>query len=480
MKAPKSVLLYSASVMSGPQIAAFAKYDMVILAGDSQFATRAAAIRAINPACKIMLYLNWSDVGGNQGSSPPAALQQVSKEGWMLKQSPASSPSAPLYATYMPYPLARFFSPNTVKVGSLSGMKYGAWYVANIVPILQGIGYQDGFFLDVASLGPTVTHLSAVDATASGSITSVVDASTISDSTKSWGATGNAQAHRMVRMTSGACAGQVNWVSSNVDKAMTLYFPFTAVPQIGDTYEAYTYNPTPLAASSNVNADYKEDGGSYNRDSNVWAADISAAYVETVQALLDAYPGSTVIANGAQGYDTATLRTLPRDRMGVYYEGSIGNSGYEAGFVSAMTQMRQDTRRMTSFSTLSTFCDNITDYTHARYGLVAALMSDSAVNLKVGASGYQSLDVLYLDEFDVDLGEPASDTTRNADGTWSREYTQAYIVANPTAGSIVVNVPTGFRRILASDYTNQDATLNDGSTNAVSLLTKTAVMFVRA
>lgn len=85
-----------------------------------------------------------------------------------------------------------------------------------------------------------------------------------------------------------------------------------------------------------------------------------------------------------------------------------------------------------------------------------------------------------LDEYNIDLGEPASDTTRNADGTYFREYTQAYVVANPTAGTIAVTVPAGCRRIRASDYANQDPTLNDGLATPMNLAASSAVMFVRA
>lgn len=477
MKTKTFFIYYGQALLSAPEVAAFAKHDMLAMSGSSNFITNANAIRAINPNTKCMLYVNWADLAGNHTASPAAALQQASREGWVLVQSPASSPTAPMLLTYIPDPLiCKSIQPNTTKVGLLSGKRYGPWYVENVIPTLPGIGGQDGFFVDVAALGPNATNATTVDAAASGTVTAAAGASTITDSGKAWAV--NVNAHRVIRMTSGANAGKVNYVLSNTATALTLYFPFANAPQIGDTYEGYGAPTSTLGAISGVNADYKENAASYNLDSIEWSLDIASAYRETMDSLLAAYPTALVIANGAAGFDGPSIRGLPRDRVACYYEGAIHES-YGQRWVASVTQTMCNIRRLASFSTQAAKASNSTDYIAARYGMSAALLADSYIHVRVGST-YTSTTTLWLDEFDIDVGEPASDTARNSDGTWSREFTQAYVVANPTEGTIVVQVPPGFRRILASSYTNQDPTLNDGSTNAVSLLTKTAVMFVRA
>jgi len=238
----------------------------------------------------------------------------------------------------------------------------------------------------------------------------------------------------------------------------------------------YTYS-TALLPTSTVLADYTEAAAPVNLDSIAWRIAMASAQREMLDALVTAYPGKTVIVNDGRGYDCKEIRGVDRTAVGVFAEGVL-NTGYEIGFTSTVTQVQCMTRRLAPHCVVEAQPTNSTSWAQGRYALVAALMADAYVCL-AAAGDLSTTTTMWLDEYDVDLGEPASDTTRNADGTWSREYTQAYIVANPTAGSIVITVPTGFRRILASDYANQDPTLNDGSTDHVTLLTKTAVMFVR-
>lgn len=467
---------YGVGALGGSDVAIAAKFDVVVMATSSNFAVNAAAIRAINPKCKILAYLDWAYASPGYGSSPKAWCQQTSKENWHLRQSSASSPTSPILSGYATALASTAnVAVNNVKVGPVSGLKPHEWYITNVVPALPGVSVCDGFFVDDSSLGPVTNFATTVDVGSSGTATEGTGATKIVDAGKAWGSMTN----RLVRMTSGAAAGQINWaVVGNTATSMTMLFAFSPAPTAGDTYEVYKYS-SPLSTASSINADYTETGAPVNFDSLAWKNAIATERIAGINMLLGAYPNALIMANDGRGFYCPQSANLNRERVGVYYEGTI-NTGYQDGWTAAMSQTQCNTRRLSaSLTVVSGMASSATDWVTTRYVMSAALLGDGLAHVGVNGS-YSVTTPVYLDEYNIDLGEPASDTTRNADGTYFREYTQAYVVANPTAGTIAVTVPAGFRRIRASDYANQDPTLNDGSTSAVSLAPETAVMFVRA
>lgn len=474
MAQPKqSFIYYGTAAFSGAEVTAIAKFDLVIMAACPNFEANRDALKAERAACKVLVYINYMDGNGNNSAMVDAYLAQISLEGWLLKQSPASSATSPLLTLYKNGTYANSFNVNPTKVGGTSGDLPGVWYVENAISSLYVDSDTDGFFFDVMSIGPFFNYASTVDAGNSGTSTATTGAGQIADSGKAWGT--NTQLGRLVRMTSGAAAGLVNWVETNTGTVLTLRFNFSVAPSSGDTYEMYNYSAA-LSTISAVDADYLETSTPTNNDSITWRKAIAAAQRATMDALIAAYPNKIVIVNDGRGWDCAEVRGLSRDYVGVFAEGVIG-SGYEIGFTSAMSSMRCITRRLSPYCILQAHPANATTWTTARYAMVAAMMADAYV-CNAPANNLTTTTTMYLDEYNVDVGTPVDAAARNDDGTWYREYTAGYIVANPTAGAINVAVPAGFRRIDATDYASQDTTLNDGTTDTVSLAATRAVMFV--
>lgn len=468
---------YGVALLTGPQAAAFAQHDVVITAYHSNNAANVAAIKAANPSCRVLVYINWMDVGRTASSSTLNFRQQASVENWLLRRNPAAAGNAVLMTSFNPGGQCKGSNVNPVKVGPNSGLRAGIWYVRNAMASLVP-AQADGVFVDVGSLYQTMTFESVVDATASGASTAGTNATTVADSGKAWGV--NSQVGRLIRWTSGAAAGKVAWVDSNSATALTLDFAVSPAPSAGDTYEGYTLQSIALLYSG-ADIDHLENGTFHNNDSLTLADAWCSAFAEALADIVVQRPSTTmVLFNGGLGADHKYVRALDRDIFAPYMEGTIG-TGYQIGWRPGMTGARELVRKWNAPVGLNCHPTNTTDWVQARYALAASMMAGAHLLLSP-AGNYSLLSPMRLDEQEIDFGTPveASPALPNSDGTYSQRWTSGYIVANPTAGAVNVVVPPGFRRIAASNYGNQDPSLNNGSTTTVSLATKRAVMFVPA
>lgn len=477
MAKPKSMhVYYGIAAITGPQAAAFALHDVVILSGNyPNLAANVAAIKAARPACKVVTYYNFMDVGLTSSSAPVNYRQQASVENWLLRRNPASSATSTLLTSYNPGNPGKGYNVNPMKVGPNSGLRPGVWYARNVMSTMT-VPQADGVFVDVSSPYATMTFESLVDASASGTSTAGTNSTTIADGGKAW--TVNGQVARIGRMTSGAAAGKIFWVASNTATALTTDFAISPAPSAGDTYELYNTGAISNFYSA-VDADYLENGTFHNNDSIRMGQAWANALAEALQEIVIQRPTTNlVLFNVGDSADNKALRALNRDIFAPYVEGVIGTT-YQRGWRPAMTIMRNLVRQYRAPIGLNCHPTNTTDWVQARYAMAASMMGGGYLLLSPAGS-YSLLTPMRLDEHEIDFGVPVdlSPAVPNADGTFSQRWSAGHIVANPTTGTVVVAVPSGFRRILASSYGNQDATLNNGSTTSVSLPTKTAVMFV--
>jgi hypothetical protein len=468
-----SYLYYGVSLLTAPQAAAMANnFSLVLLSSNLNTTANIASLKAANPACKVIVYINVIDGSANATSAPDNYLTQIALEGWLLKQNPASGANSPLMSSYLPA-VAQAFSVNLAKIGPNSGVRPGVWYANNVVANIVHSS-ADGYMLDVASPYQIQQFRSVVDAANSGTSTAAT-ASLITDTGKAW--TVNANQHKLFRMTSGAAAGKVGWVLSNTATTFTPRFAISPAPSAGDTYEMYTYSAA-LNAYGGVNTDYLEDGTGHNLDSQSWADAIASASGEMMTAILAVRPTAVLMCNEGSGFDNKYMRNLPRDRVWTHSEGIFG-AAYELGWRPALSLTRNNVRRWNSNASIGVQLASNTDYPLGRYALSASMMAGGTM---MASFGYSNITPFVLDEMQIDFGEPIepSPALPNADGTYSQRWSAGHIVANPTAGTVNVAVPSGFRRIQATSYGSQDTSLNNGSTTTVSLASKRAVMFVPA
>lgn len=482
MRPKTAYVYYGSGNLTAPQVAALAAYDIVIL-GVSGYnggpTGNIARLHAANPNCKVVVYIQWVNCGAAMsGALTLAFRQKASDEKLYMRRNPASGGASALTTQYNPNrpgnSAALGFDLNLTKVGSPGGMdstRIGVWYVRNVMPTLVP-AEADGVFVDVASPFQVLTYESTVEAAKSGTLEAGTTATVLACSTVTWAA---ADVSRFIRITSGAAAGLVGEISAydNVAHTATLNFPLATAPAAGDTFECYTLTLIDKP-NSKPDIDYLENGTSHNNDSLQFATDWANALDEALQEIMVVRPATTTIIYNSAA-DCKQFRALDRNIYVSNAEGAIG-TGYEIGWTAAMSLGRNRARGGRGAITAAQ-TSSATDWAGARYALAASMMAGTYLLLSSG--GYSSLTPIRLDEHEIDYGTPGTSPAHpDADGLYRQQWSAGYVVANPTDGSVVVNVPAGYRRIRASDYGNQDATLNDGSTDPVTLASKRAVMFV--
>jgi hypothetical protein len=113
------------------------------------------------------------------------------------------------------------------------------------------------------------------------------------------------------------------------------------------------------------------------------------------------------------------------------------------------------------------------DYQTLRYGLASALMGDGYFSYSDGYS-----DVLWYDEFDVDLGlaiDPLQ-TSPWKQGVYMRRFEGGMAIVNPKGnGTQSVSIPSGYRRI---DGVQDPATNNGAAVSTVTLADRDGIILV--
>lgn len=87
------------------------------------------------------------------------------------------------------------------------------------------------------------------------------------------------------------------------------------------------------------------------------------------------------------------------------------------------------------------------DYQKMRYGLASCLMNDGYFSYTDETKGYS--EVIWFDEFDVDLGQPIDPPPTAAwrSGVYRRQFEKGLVLVNPTKQKQVVAIELGYRRI---------------------------------
>jgi len=146
------------------------------------------------------------------------------------------------------------------------------------------------------------------------------------------------------------------------------------------------------------------------------------------------------------------------------------------------------------------------DWKHMRYGLCTALVTDAYI-YHHGPSGYKSehLPWLNFDEYEFDLGlpiEPAQYTARyqagsNGEGIYRRDYQNGIVLVAArrgvgklfdSSGNLLITQTAyssqalggTFYRLKASNYANQDATTNSGSSlTSITMQARDGIVLAR-
>jgi hypothetical protein len=194
-----------------------------------------------------------------------------------------------------------------------------------------------------------------------------------------------------------------------------------------------------------------------------WARDGAKAWYDRIRAK---WPGSLQLGNiGDFGDPKKTIGVLDSVIDGGVFEGAIGETwSLEtwAGFAVMMDQYKRTYDATRAPSLLIFGFDNWTkgDWKTARYAMGACWMGDGYLYAN---TTYSPDDVLWFDEYDVDLGHPTQpfQTAAWSHGVWRRDFDKGIVLVNPKGNGVqTIDLAGTFHKIKGT----QDATTNDGST----------------
>jgi hypothetical protein len=97
------------------------------------------------------------------------------------------------------------------------------------------------------------------------------------------------------------------------------------------------------------------------------------------------------------------------------------------------------------------------DYQKVRFGLASTLLGGGFFGFDFGTESHAQL--WRYDEYDAFLGLPKSAPLRDADGVWTREFSNGKVVVNPTTEPLTIRLGGEFEKI----HGTQDPDFNDGS-----------------
>lgn len=183
---------------------------------------------------------------------------------------------------------------------------------------------------------------------------------------------------------------------------------------------------------------------------------------------------------------------------GTAYSDSINGTAFEhfpdntayGDWVNAMDQYTFILKNASSprYAFLNTNGSNAenakTNYQKMRYGLTSALLGNGFFNYDKGDQSHREPD-WYYDEYDVDLGEPASERynlLRKDDpqtlrkGVWAREYERATVFVNSTKKKKKLIFKTRYERVNGTQATSVNTGKNTAS---VVLRSKDGIILLR-
>lgn len=229
-----------------------------------------------------------------------------------------------------------------------------------------------------------------------------------------------------------------------------------------------------------VNGDWNRDGVTDDQNSaevRRWTQEALRKYTLLMKGLM---PGKLQIANVADwgGQDT-TLNELGGVMDGGLLEHALGNSWSPetwGGWAELMRFYRK-TRDALGGPKMMIFNQegSPTNYRDFRYGFATCLLDDGYYFFSPGNFNQ----IVWFDEFDVDLGRAISPPSTSAwqSGVYRRDYEKGIVLVNPKGNAAAdLSLEADFRRIAGS----QDPATNDGQvTRRVRLQERDGLVLLR-
>ncbi|USN52189.1 MAG: hypothetical protein H6759_04110 [Candidatus Nomurabacteria bacterium] len=113
------------------------------------------------------------------------------------------------------------------------------------------------------------------------------------------------------------------------------------------------------------------------------------------------------------------------------------------------------------------------DYRLMRYGLASTLIAGGYYSFDAGDAKHHR--TWWYDEYEAPIGVPNS-APKNSSGLWSRQFTNGYVIVNPTKKAITIQLPTRYQKL----FGRQDPQINTGEIlNEVSVPPEDGLLLVK-